>query len=132
MDTGVIYARFSSQSQNEQSIEAQIRICSEFVENRGIDHLVSQVFVSNDDTVVCFNIRGGKNIAQITLNDTKEAMENNIKSVRMLTSLLHQMETRSNPWFFFICIKGVAGIIIKTKKYEKITSYVYLTKPASL
>lgn len=36
MDTGVIYARFSSQSQNEQSIEAQIRICSEFAENKGI------------------------------------------------------------------------------------------------
>ena len=36
MDTGIIYARFSSQSQNEQSIEAQIRICSEFAENKGI------------------------------------------------------------------------------------------------
>ena len=36
MDTGVIYARFSLQSQNEQSIEAQIRICSEFAENKGI------------------------------------------------------------------------------------------------
>ena len=36
MDTGVIYARFSSQSQNEQSIEAQIRICGEFAQNKGI------------------------------------------------------------------------------------------------
>lgn len=26
MDTGVIYARFSSHGQNEQSIEAQVRI----------------------------------------------------------------------------------------------------------
>ena len=36
MDKGVIYARFSSQSQNEQSIEAQIRICKEFAENKDI------------------------------------------------------------------------------------------------
>ena len=36
MENGIIYARFSSQSQNEQSIEAQIRICSEFAETKGI------------------------------------------------------------------------------------------------
>ena len=36
---------------------------------------------------------------------------------------LHHLEPRSNPWFFFICIKGVAGIIVKTKPYEKIISY---------
>ena len=34
MDNGVIYARFSSQSQNEQSIEAQVRICKEFAESK--------------------------------------------------------------------------------------------------
>ena len=58
-----------------------------------IDHLVSQVFVSDDDTVVYFNIRGGKIIEQITLNDTKEAIKSNIKSVRTLTSPLHQERT---------------------------------------
>lgn len=31
----VIYARYSSQGQNEQSIEGQIRICTEFAENNG-------------------------------------------------------------------------------------------------
>lgn len=36
MENGIIYARFSSQSQNAQSIEAQIHICSEFAENKGI------------------------------------------------------------------------------------------------
>lgn len=55
-----------------------------------IDHLVSKVFVSDDDTVVYFNIRGGKNMEQITLNDTKEAIKSNIESVRTLTSPLHQ------------------------------------------
>ena len=42
---------------------------------------------------------------------------------------LHHLEPRSNPWFLFICINGVAGIIVKTKKYEKIISYDWLTKP---
>lgn len=33
----VIYARFSSHGQNEQSIEAQVRICKEFAESRGLN-----------------------------------------------------------------------------------------------
>lgn len=37
MDNGVIYARFSSQSQNEQSPEAQVRICKEFAEGKDIN-----------------------------------------------------------------------------------------------
>lgn len=36
METAVIYPRFSSHGQNEQSIEAQIRICKEFAESRGL------------------------------------------------------------------------------------------------
>ncbi|MGN0744014.1 MAG: hypothetical protein ACI4MZ_01890 [Christensenellales bacterium] len=39
------------------------------------------------------------------------------------------MEPRSNPWFLFICINGVAGIIVKSKQYEKIISCDWLTKP---
>ena len=31
----VICARYSSQGQNEQSIEGQIRICTEYAENNG-------------------------------------------------------------------------------------------------
>ncbi len=42
---------------------------------------------------------------------------------------LHHLEPRSNPWFLFICVKVVAGIIVKTKKYEKIISYDWQTKP---
>lgn len=53
MDTGVIYARFSSHGQNEQSIEAQIRICSEFAdmvqnENDGIDNVFVFLNVDNE------------------------------------------------------------------------------------
>ena len=37
MENCVIYARFSSHGQNEQSIEAQVRICKEYAENKGFD-----------------------------------------------------------------------------------------------
>jgi len=36
MNTCVIYARFSSYGQNEQSIEAQVRICKEFAESKNL------------------------------------------------------------------------------------------------
>ncbi len=67
-----------------------------------IDHLVSQVFVGDDDTVVYFNIRGGKNTEQITLNDTKETIENNIKGVRTLTSPLHHIITACSSLVLFL------------------------------
>ncbi len=35
MKNAVIYPRYSSQGQNEQSIEGQIRICTEFAESNG-------------------------------------------------------------------------------------------------
>jgi DNA invertase Pin-like site-specific DNA recombinase len=35
MNNAVIYARYSSQAQNEQSIEGQIRICTEYAEGKG-------------------------------------------------------------------------------------------------
>ena len=53
MDTKVIYARFSSQSQNEQSIEAQIRIFSEFAENNGIK--IVNTYSNNKKTAVIFS-----------------------------------------------------------------------------
>lgn len=40
-----------------------------------IDNLVSQVFVSDDDTVVYFNIRGGKSIETISVEDTQSAIK---------------------------------------------------------
>lgn len=67
-----------------------------------IDHLVSQVFVGDDDTVVYFNIRGGKNTEQITLNDTKETIENNIKGVQTLTSPLHRIITACSNAVLFL------------------------------
>ncbi len=39
MNSCVIYARFSSHGQNEQSIEAQVRICKEFAESKGLKNI---------------------------------------------------------------------------------------------
>ena len=36
MQTAVIYARYSSDSQNEQSIEGQLRVCEEYAKRNGI------------------------------------------------------------------------------------------------
>ena len=36
MKTAVIYARYSSDSQTEQSIEGQLRVCEEFAKNNNI------------------------------------------------------------------------------------------------
>ena len=36
MKTAVIYARYSSNNQTEQSIEGQLRVCKQYAENQGI------------------------------------------------------------------------------------------------
>ena len=36
MKTAVIYARYSSDSQNEQSIEGQLRVCGQYAKNNDI------------------------------------------------------------------------------------------------
>ena len=64
-----------------------------------INHLVSQVFVSDDDTVVFFNLRGGKDIEKLTIDDTKEAV-NSAKGVRTQTSPLHQVKPKLNRLWF--------------------------------
>ena len=51
-----------------------------------IDHLVSQVFVSDDHTVVYFNIKGGKNINRVSFEDTRTAL-NDVDRVRSQSSL---------------------------------------------
>ena len=37
MKNAVIYARYSSQGQNEQTIEGQIRVCREYAEREGLN-----------------------------------------------------------------------------------------------
>ena len=66
-------------------------------EKQIINHLVSQVFVSDDDTVVFFNLRGGKDIEKLTIDDTKEAV-NSAKGVRTQTSPLHHSGNIVEPF----------------------------------
>lgn len=56
-----------------------------------IDNLVSQVYVSDDNTVVYFNLRGGKNVIvdDINLEDTKKAINGETNSVQTLSPLVH-------------------------------------------
>lgn len=64
MNTGGIYARFSSQSQNEQSIEAQVRMCKEFAE--------------------------GKDTKKFTINNTKEVVKKVQTKIRHLPGKLQK------------------------------------------
>ena len=57
-----------------------------------IDHLVSQVFVSDDNTVIYFNLRSGKDIETLTVDDTKTAV-NNAKRVRTQLPLARHKRT---------------------------------------
>lgn len=38
--------------------------------------------------------------------------------------MLRQWESRSNPRFLFVCVKGVAGLIVETQKIEPKTTYL--------
>ena len=43
MKTGVIYARYSSDSQTEQSIEGQLRVCEDYAKNHHIQIIKTYV-----------------------------------------------------------------------------------------
>lgn len=67
-----------------------------------IDNLVSQVYVSDDDTVVYFNLRGGKNVIvdDISFEDTQTALNSTINGVQTQTPLLHQKQPKTNHFCF--------------------------------
>lgn len=67
-----------------------------------IDHLVSQVFVSDDDTVVYFNIRGGKDIETLTIDDTKEA----VKKVQTQSPIASQTKRTGFCLFFLFYLRS--------------------------
>ena len=52
MKTAVIYARYSSSSQTEQSIEGQLRVCKEFAERNGyvvINNYIDRAMTGTND-----------------------------------------------------------------------------------
>lgn len=57
MKTAVIYARYSSDSQTEQSIEGQIRVCKEYAEKNDIvivDTYIDRAMTGTNDNRVSF------------------------------------------------------------------------------
>ena len=58
-----------------------------------------------------------------------QLLENRLRAISQgFESLsLRQWESRSNPRFLFVCVKGVAGLIVETQKIEPKTTY--LTQP---
>ena len=63
------------------------------------------------------------------INSVGRVLPSHGRSREFESLIAHQWELRSHPWFLFICVKGVAGIIVKTKIAEKKISYDWLTKP---
>ena len=57
MKTAVIYARYSSDSQSEQSIEGQIRVCKEYAEKNDIvivDTYIDRAMTGTNDNRISF------------------------------------------------------------------------------
>ncbi len=57
MKTAVIYARYSSDSQSEQSIEGQLRICKEYAEKNDIiivDTYIDRAMTGTNDNRMAF------------------------------------------------------------------------------
>ena len=74
---------------------------------RLIDNLVYKVYVSDDDTYIFFNIKGGNHIEEITLKDTKAALKE-ANRVQTQRDPLRQKEPKSNTrfrFFFFILFR---------------------------
>ncbi len=59
MNNCVIYARFSSYGQNEQSIEAQVHICTELAEKNGFNvvNVYSDKARTGKDKRMCFMLK---------------------------------------------------------------------------
>lgn len=71
-------------------------------QKRIIDHLVYKVFVSDSDTVVYFDIKGGKDMEPVSFEETMSAVST-LKSVQTLSPLPRQNQGKdfSLPWFCF-------------------------------
>ncbi len=88
------------QKLTEQDIEAFVNmILQGDVEDiefrrRLIDNLVYKVYVSDDYTTIYFNIKGGSRINEITLEDTKVAIDN---AERVLTQRDPARHKAGNP-----------------------------------
>ena len=74
-----------------------------------IDNLVSQVYVRDDNTVVYFNIKGGKTIDLLDFDDTNEVLEDT-KKIRMQSPPSRQNTTIVFAIVVFCCNALQGGI----------------------
>ena len=76
---------------------------------RLIDNLVYKVYVSDDDTYIYFNIKGGNHIEEITLEDTKAALKetNRVQTQRDPAHQRRQSLNTAKTEYSFV--NGVAG-----------------------
>ena len=59
METAVIYARYSSDNQTEQSIEGQLRVCQEYAKNNDIlllDTYIDRAMTGTNDIAPTSNV----------------------------------------------------------------------------
>ena len=57
MKNAIIYARYSSERQNEQSIESQLRVCNEYAQHNGlniIDSYIDKAMTGTNDNRPAF------------------------------------------------------------------------------
>ena len=71
---------------------------------RLIDNLVYKVYASDDNTYIYFNIKGGNNIEEITLEDTKIALKNS-KKVQTQSDIARHKHKRSQGGCSFVGCK---------------------------
>ena len=79
-----------------------------------IDNLVYQVYVSDDNTVVYFNINGGKSVETISF-DTIKSTTTDIVGVRTQLPLSCQYTQNKNSEEFLVILKDIFGLIEKRK-----------------
>ena len=72
---------------------------------RLIDNLVYKVYVSDDNTYIYFNIKGGNNIEEITLEDTKNALDS-VNRVQTQRDPARQRKKHPCGAFFFAVYGG--------------------------
>ena len=64
-------------------------------------------------------------VGRVWLNALDLKSNDALIGVRGFESLtFRQWESRSNPRFLFVCVKGVAGLIVKTQKVKPKTTYL--------
>ena len=89
MKTAVIYARYSSDSQTEQSIEGQLRVCQDYAKNNDIlivDTYIDRAMTGTNDMRPDFQRMIKDSITKKRLPDSIEEVERTAKQAEKSAS----------------------------------------------